>query len=154
MEQYIQPFISVTSALFRNMLAIDVAPDRAYFADKNAFLDWDISGIIALTGGVKGLVALSMKYPVATQITSILTQKDKVSKTEMTDAVGELVNIISGNVKKNLEDLFQITISIPKVVSGIAHMVVIPDDRIRLLCIPFNVFDNEIICLSINIQEN
>ena len=153
MEQYIQPFISVTSAIFKSMLAIDVAPDRAYFADKEAFLDWDISGIIALTGGVKGLVALSMKYPAATKITGILTQKEKISKTEMTDAVGELVNIISGNVKKNLEDLFQITISIPKVVNGIAHMVVIPDDRIRLLCIPFTIFDNEIICLSINIQE-
>ena len=80
-------------------------------------------------------------------------QKEKVSKTEMTDVVGELVNIISGNVKKNLEDYFQITISNPTVVSGIAHMVVIPDDRIRLLCIPFTVFNNEIICLSINIQE-
>jgi len=154
MEQYIQPFISVTSSIFNSMFAVDVTPDRAYFADKEAFLDWDISGIIALTGGVKGLVALSMKYPAATKITGILTQKEKVSKTEMTDAVGELVNIISGNVKKNLEDLFKITISIPKVVSGLAHMVVIPDDRIRLLCIPFTVFDNEIICLSINIQEN
>ena len=153
MEQYIQPFVQVTSSVFKEMLKLDIKPDRAYFAEKKAFLDWDVSGIIALTGGVKGLVAISLKNETAEKITKMLTNKDVTSKTEITDAVGELVNIISGNVKKKLEDLFRIIISIPKVVSGMAHMVVIPDDRIRLLCIPFTVFENEVICLSINIQE-
>ena len=153
MEQYIQPFVQVTNTVFKEMAQIELKAERAYFAEKKAFLDWDVSGIIALTGGVKGLVAISMKYDTAAKITQILLRRDAVSKPEMNDAVGELVNIISGNVKKKLEDLFKIIISIPKVVSGLAHMVVIPDDRIRLLCIPFTVFENEVICLSINIQE-
>ena len=153
MEQYIQPFVQVTSSVFKNMLCCDLVPDRAYFVEKEAFLQWDLSGVIALTGGVKGLVALSMKYPTAEKITTMLLRSDSVSKADMTDAVGELVNIIAGNVKKSLEDMFHIIISLPTVVSGKAHLIVIPDDRIRLLCIPFAVFENEVVCLSININE-
>ena len=154
MEQYIQPFVQVTSTVFKNMLDCDLKPDRVYFVGKEAFLDWDISGIIALTGEVKGLVAISMKNATALKITAQLTGTNDCSNSDIIDAVGELVNIIAGNVKKNLEDMFRIIISLPKVISGKAHMVVIPDDRIRLLCIPFSIYDDEAICLSINIDEN
>jgi chemotaxis protein CheX len=156
MEQYIQPFIQVTLAVFRDMLQCSINPDRAYFIDKSAFLDWDVSGLIALTGEVKGLVAISMKYPTAAKITGHLTGEGakNVSNSDMTDAIGELVNIIAGNVKKNLEDMFRIVISLPRVVHGKAHSIVIPDERTRMLCIPFKIFEDEILCLSINIQEN
>ncbi|MCL1814434.1 MAG: chemotaxis protein CheX [Treponema sp.] len=153
MEQYIQPFIQVTSAIFESMLQCAIKPDRAHFAGKESFLNWDISGLIALTGEVKGLVAISMKYPTASKITAHLTGSQDVSNSDMADAVGELLNIISGNVKKNLEDMFRIVISLPRVVSGKAHEVVIPDERTRMLCIPFKIYENEIISLSININE-
>jgi chemotaxis protein CheX len=136
------------------MLNLDLHPDRAYFVGKEGFLNWDISGLIALTGEVKGLVAISMKYPTASKVTGMLTGvTGAISNTDMIDAVGEMINIIAGNVKKNLEDSFHIIISLPKVVHGKAHMVVIPDDRIRLLCIPFKIFEDESLCLSININE-
>ena len=154
MEQYIQPFVQVTSSVFKNMLQCELIPDRAYFVGKEAFLNWDISGLIALTGEVKGLVAISMKNSTASKITSQLTGADTSSSSDIIDAVGELVNIIAGNVKKELEDMFRIVISLPKVISGMAHMVVIPDDRIRLLCIPFAIYESEVVCLSINIQQN
>jgi len=153
MEQYIQPFVQVTSNVFKNMLQSDLKPGRAYFADKETFLEWDFSGIIALTGEVKGLVAISMKKATAAKITAQLTQSEDFSSSDIIDVIGELVNIVAGNVKKNLEDMFRIIISLPKVVSGKAHLVVIPEDRIRLLCIPFTIFDSEVICLSINMQE-
>ena len=153
MEQYIQPFVQVTTNVFTSMLKCDIKPDRAYFIGKEAFLNWDISGVIALTGEVKGLVAISMKNDTAAKITAQLTGVNEFTQTEVIDAVGELVNIIAGNVKKNLEEMFQIVISLPRVIRGKAHEVVIPDDRIRLLCIPFNIYENEVICLSINIQE-
>ena len=155
MEQYIHPFVQVTSSVFKDMLQCELKPDRAYFVGKEAFLDWDISGLIALTGEVKGLVAISMKNATASKITAkLMGGIESIHSSDMVDAVGEIVNIIAGNVKKNLEDMFKIVISLPKVISGKAHAVVIPDDRMRLLCIPFTVFDGEVICLSINIQEN
>jgi chemotaxis protein CheX len=154
MEQYIQPFIQVSTQVFKELLNCDLTPDRAYFIGKEAFLDWDISGVIALTGEVRGIVAISMKFSTAEKITRILTgTKDEISHADMVDAVGEIVNIIAGNVKKNLEDMFRIVISLPKVIHGKAHSVVIPDERTRMLCIPFSIFDNESISLSININE-
>jgi len=153
MEQYIQPFVQVTTTVFKNMLQCDLKPDRAYFIEKEAFMNWDISGIIALTGEVKGLVAISMKNATASKIAEHLTGTNVFSNADIADAVGELINIIAGNVKQNLEDMFKIIISLPKVVSGIAHKVVIPDDRMRLLCIPFSIYETEVICLSININE-
>ena len=156
MEQYIQPFLQTTSTVFKQMLNCDIRPDRAYFVGKDAFTQWDISALIALTGEVKGLVAISMKYPTASIMTNYLTkgQENDASSGDVKDVVGELVNIIAGNVKKELEDQFQIVISLPRVISGKAHAVVIPNDRIRLLCIPFTVYENDTICLSINIEND
>jgi chemotaxis protein CheX len=153
MEQYIQPFIQVCTFVFKNLLHCDIAPGRAYFIKKDAFLEWDISGIIALSGGAKGLVAISMKIPTASKIANILTNmRESQIETDITDAVGEIANIIAGNVKKNLEDSFKISISLPKVVKGKAHFVVIPESRTRLLCIPFNVFAGETFWLSLSID--
>jgi chemotaxis protein CheX len=153
MEQYLQPFIQVTTSVFLDMLNETITPERAYFIKKEAFLDWDISGVIALTGEVKGLVAISMKSCTATKLTDKLTGSDKLSTgQDVTDAIGEIVNIIAGNVKKNLEDMFKIIISLPKVVRGKAHLIVIPDERTRMLCIPFKIFESETISLSINID--
>jgi chemotaxis protein CheX len=153
MEQYLQPFIQVTTAVFQDMLKLKIVPERAYFIGKEAFLNWDISGIIALTGEVKGLVAISMKLPTAAKITDQLTGVNKTDAVhDIPDAIGEIINIIAGNAKKSLEDMFKIVISLPKIVKGKAHLIVIPDERTRLLCIPFKIFDSETINLSISID--
>jgi chemotaxis protein CheX len=153
MEQYIQPFVQVSKTVFKNLLNCEIVPGRAYFIQKEAFLDWDISGIIALTGEVKGLISISMKSPTASKIAGCLIgEKTAFSDADVVDAVGEIVNIIAGNVKKNLEDMFRIIISLPTVVRGKAHFVVIPEERTRLLCIPFTVFDSDTIWLSLTID--
>jgi chemotaxis protein CheX len=153
MEQYIQPFVQVTKTVFKSLLSCEIVPGRAYFIQKDAFLDWDISGIIALTGEVKGLISISMKSPTASNIARRLMGEGTVfSDAGVVDAIGEIVNIIAGNVKKNLEDMFRIIISLPTVVRGKAHAVVIPDERTRLLCIPFTVFDTDTIWLSLTID--
>jgi chemotaxis protein CheX len=152
MEPYIQPFVQVTTAVFKELLNLDVSPDRAYFTGKEAFLNWDLSGIIALTGGVKGMVAISMKSNTASKIAGLLTGEKGTSDSDIADAVGEIVNIIAGNVKRNLEDMFKIIISLPKIVRGKAHFIVIPDERTRILCIPFTIFKDEIISLALSID--
>jgi chemotaxis protein CheX len=153
MEQYIQPFVQVSKTVFKDMLNCEIVAGRAYFIDKEAFLDWDISGIIALTGEVKGLVALSMKSKTAAKIAGYLTGvEESKAESDVVDAIGELVNIIAGNVKKNLEDMFHIIISLPTVVRGKAHFIVIPEERTRMLCIPFSIFQDETICLAISID--
>ncbi|GHU12666.1 hypothetical protein FACS1894161_1370 [Spirochaetia bacterium] len=153
MEQYIKPFVEVSTNVFRDLLNCTITPGRAYFIKKEAFLAWDISAIIALTGETKGLVSISMKSPTASKIAGLLIGAPECRSSEIiVDAIGEIVNIIAGNVKKYLEDLFKIVISLPRVVRGKAHFVVIPEERTRLLCIPFEIFENETLWLSLSID--
>ncbi|MDR1506164.1 MAG: chemotaxis protein CheX [Treponema sp.] len=155
MEQYIQPFVQVSKSVFKDLLGCEIVPGRAYFIKKEAFLDWDISGVIALTGEVKGLVAISMKSDIAAKIAGRLSPiagAGDLPEVDIVDAIGEIVNIIAGNVKKNLEDMFRIIISLPTVVRGKAHYIVIPEERTRLLCIPFTIFETGTFWLSLTID--
>jgi chemotaxis protein CheX len=153
MEQFIQPFIDVCSSVFKEFVKCDLIPERVYFSKREDFLNWDISGLIALTGETRGIVAISMKTPTALEITRILTGTTHTYlDSDVVDMIGEVVNIISGNVKKNLEDTFKLIISLPYIIKGKAHLVVIPVERTRLLCIPFKIFTDQSLCLSISID--
>jgi chemotaxis protein CheX len=156
MEQYIQPFIKVTESVFKDFCKTDVTPGRVYFVGKDEFQkSWDISGIIGLTGEAKGAVAISLKNITAFSITEILTnEKHDHLDADVTDSTGEIINIIAGNVKKELEESFKITISLPTIVKGPAHSIVWPSEKTRIICIPFNLFKDQEICLSIAIDPS
>ncbi|GHV94196.1 hypothetical protein AGMMS50293_05160 [Spirochaetia bacterium] len=153
-EKYIQPFISVTQNVFRDFCQSTVTPGRVYFVEKDEFQkSWDISGIIGLTGEAKGAVAISLRTDTALKITEILTnEKHEGLDSDVTDATGEIINIIAGNVKKELEEAFRIVISLPTIVKGAAHSIVWPSEKTRIICIPFDIFDDQEICLSIAID--
>jgi chemotaxis protein CheX len=150
MEEYIQVFIDVTASVFKEFLQLDVKTERIFFMKKDDLHDWDISGIIGITGEASGAVAISMKTETALKITGLLTGEAHTDIDDaVKDAIGELVNIIAGNVKKYLEEMFKLVISLPSIVSGKDHKVVWPNEKNRIVCIPFTLFSNETICLSI-----
>jgi chemotaxis protein CheX len=154
MEQYIQPFIDVCSHTFQEFCKTSVTPRRAFFEEKDNYESvWDISGIIGLTGEAHGAVAISLKENTALKITKILTGKEHTAiDAQVADAVGEIVNIIAGNVKKNLEEMFRLKMSIPTVVKGKSHQVVWPIDTTRIICVPFDIFNLQTFCLSVAID--
>jgi chemotaxis protein CheX len=154
MEQYVQPFIDVCINTFKEFCQSEVFSGRAYFEDKEDFENnWDISGIIGLTGEAQGAVAISLTEDTALRITKILTGKDHSYIDEhVTDAVGEIINIIAGNVKKNLEEMFRLKISIPSIIKGKSHQVVWPTNKTRIICVPFTIFTNQTFCLSVAID--
>ena len=154
MEQYIQPFIKVCESVFRDFCQTEVKAGRVFFVAKDEYeTSWDISGIIGLSGEASGAVAISMKDITAFTVTKILTgQEYKSIDADVTDAVGEIINIISGNVKKNFEDELRIKISLPSIIKGKAHSIVWPSEKIRIICIPFTIFENQEICLSIAVD--
>jgi chemotaxis protein CheX len=154
MEKYIQPFVAVCETVFRDFCQTEVKSGRVFFAGKDEYgSNWDISGIIGLSGEASGAVAISMKDTTAFKITSILTgvEHDHIDS-DVTDAVGEIVNIITGNVKKNFEDELRIKISLPSIVKGKAHTIVWPSEKTRIICIPFTVFDDQEFCLSVAVD--
>jgi chemotaxis protein CheX len=153
-EQYIQPFVKVCETVFRDFCRTEVKAGRVYFVGKDEFeKNWDISGIIGLSGEAKGAVAVSLKEATAFKVTSILTGTEHTSfDPDVTDAVGEIINIIAGNVKKDFEESLRIKISLPTIVKGKAHSIVWPSEKTRIICIPFSIFSDQEICLSVAVD--
>ena len=109
-----------------------------YMAKKDEILDWDISGIIGIAGEARGMVVLSFPAGLALDLTAQLTGEVRTSIDEdVTDTVGELVNIIAGNAKKGLEE-FRLMISLPSIVQGKSHQVTWPSGSVPIITIPFS----------------
>ena len=71
----------------------------------------------------------------------------------VTDVLGEVVNIITGNVKNVFEKTHRIKISMPSIIKGKAHSIVWPSEKARIICIPFSIFENQEFCLSIAMEQ-
>ena len=151
MEKYIQPFIKVCESTFKDFCQTEVKAGRVFFVSKDEFeKKWDISGIIGLSGQANGAVAISLKDITAFRITKILTGNEyKSIDPDVTDAVGEIINIIAGNVKKNFEEELRIKISLPTIAQGKDHTIAWPYEKTRIICIPFMVFSDQEMCLSV-----
>ena len=153
MKQYIQPFIKVCINVFQEFLGQKLEANIPYFMEKETITEWDISGIIGLTGEARGAVVISMKQDLAIKLTAILTGTEhKGLDEDVVDAVGELINIIAGNVKQELEDAFRLVISLPTIVRGKEHTINWPDSHTRVICIPFATAESESFTLSVALE--
>ena len=155
MEQYIQPFIKVCECTFKDFCHTEVKAGRAFFSSKEEYQsNWDISGIIGLSGEAAGAVVVSMNETTALKVTEMLTGSEHtVIDSDVTDAIGEIVNIIAGNVKKHFEEVLRIKISLPSIVKGKNHTIFRPFEKTRIICIPFSIFSTQEICLSVAVDE-
>ncbi|MCL2443246.1 MAG: chemotaxis protein CheX [Treponema sp.] len=155
MEQYIQPFIEGSEEVFRDLCNTEIKAGRAYFVSKDEFETiWDVSGIIGLSGEAHGAVAISLKEKTAFSLTKILTGDEHTTIDRfVTDAMGEIINIIAGNVKNVFEKKHRIKISMPSIIKGKAHSIVWPSEKARIICIPFSIFDDQEFCLSVAVEQ-
>jgi len=155
-EQYIQPFIKVCESTFQDFCQAPVKAGRVFFVSRDEYeSNWDISGLIGLSGEATGAVAISMHETTACQITNTLTgEQHKTMDADVTDAVGEIINIIAGNVKKHFEEELKIKISLPSIVKGKSHTIVWPFEKARIICIPFGIFSTQEICLSVAVDPS
>jgi len=151
--QYIHPFIKVCKKVFQDLVGQTVDAKLPYITEKDKAGEWDISAIIGLTGEARGAVVISMKKELAIKLTTILTGTQYAGlDDDVVDAIGELVNIIAGNVKQELEESFRLVISLPAIVKGKEHSINWPDNQTRIICIPFTVPPDENFTLSIALE--
>jgi chemotaxis protein CheX len=154
MEQYIQPFIDVTKSTFKDFVGAEVTVGRPFFFLFDSANEWDISGIMGLSGEARGAVVIGMKSALAIRLTDILTGAPHSSiDDEVVDAIGEIINIISGNAKKGLEETFRLVISLPTIVRGPGHEIKWPQEQARIMCIPCSIFESESFILSVAIES-
>ena len=155
MEQYIQPFIDGSEEVFRDFCGMEIKAGRAFFVTKNEFaVAWDVSGIIALSGEFNGTVAISVSENTAFALTKTLTGREYTSiESEVTDALGEIVNIITGNVKIIFEKRHRIKMTVPSIINCKENAITWPSEKARIICIPFSLFEDQELCLSVAMES-
>jgi chemotaxis protein CheX len=99
------------------MMEISVSGDNM---TKSVTLIESISGVIGLAGTHKGVLAIHIPNKVAMAITSSFLGMDVDEMNEdVEDAVGELANMLGGNVKSILsENGRDINLSLPSTITG------------------------------------
>lgn len=133
--EHINPFILSNMETFTKMLSLTAKPGKAMLK-VHSKLDYDVSGLIGLSGKVIGSVAMSFPEPSALAICNKFMGAAYTDMSEdILDAVGELVNIVAGNAKKGLSE-FDIEISLPNVIVGHNHRIVEPKGAISFV-VPF-----------------
>lgn len=108
----------------------------------------EVSALIGLAGETTGAVVLSFSRETAIRIISILSGKQHTAlSNEVLDGVGELVNIIAGNAKRDLLG-FRIMISLPGVLVGDSYRIKWPQG-IPVITIPF---DADVGAFTVNVS--
>ncbi|MDI6686602.1 MAG: chemotaxis protein CheX [Desulfobacterales bacterium] len=122
--RFINAFLEGTIDVLKMMAFVEPKPGKPYLK-KNSLATGDVSGIIGLTGSATGSMALSFSEESILKIASnMLGEEIKEVNGEITDAVGEITNMISGAARKKLEPLgLNVLAAIPTVVSGKEHSI-------------------------------
>lgn len=114
-----EQIIESVKEIFSTMVMMEVSAGGENISEKSPLHD-SISGIIGLAGTHKGVLAIHLPYRVAMAITSSFLGMDvEEINSDVEDAVGELANMLGGNVKSILSEKGRdINLSMPTTISG------------------------------------
>ncbi len=89
-----------------------------------------LTGCVQLTGDFEGATLLFCTAPLARTLASVMfsEEPDTLSSEEVRDALGELVNMVAGNIKPLLPGTSRL--SLPSVVEGADYEVIVPGSRV------------------------
>jgi chemotaxis protein CheX len=132
---WINAFCTTTMNVFKTMFQVDVQPGKPGLKTE-PFVHSDISAIIGFSGEAQGSIAISFPKLTALKVVSaMLGTTIKVFDRDVSDAIGELVNIVAGNVKTEIPE-FKLSISLPQVVVGMEH-VLSSQASVATIVVPF-----------------
>lgn len=126
--------IDSTIEIFSTMVMMDISVENDEVEGSGKLQD-TITGVIGLAGIHKGVLAVHIPYPVALAITSNFLGMDVNEINEdVEDAVGELANMLGGNIKTVLtENGRDIDLSLPSTISGSSYNFQPSKDVIKIV---------------------
>lgn len=106
--------------VFSTMLSLDVICDES--VDDQTLPPLEVDGVcggVSFTGKMTGIVYVNLSHDVAVQCAKRVLGDGELSNSEVNDVVGELTNMVTGNLKSKMADRgFNCTLSIPQVLRG------------------------------------
>lgn len=133
---FINPFIASTISTYKTMLFDEIKPMKP-FLKTEPFPTYDVSATIGLSGNAQGIIAIAYDIDTAVKTCSgMLGAPVAAGSPDLTDAIGEIVNIIAGYAKKDLTE-YKLEISLPSVITGDGHFICTPS-RTHAIVVPFS----------------
>ena len=119
-------FLSSINAFFAQIDDTQVALDTPYLNNNRSAIGYDYSGIIKISGPLKGCVYVSAPTVMLREVIKVIGEPDS-SITMMKDLLGEMANTISGNARTEFGSEF--IISPPQIVEGAPSISYLPKER-------------------------
>ena len=152
--EYINPFISASTTILKQMASIDAKIGKPYMKE-SPYTGGDVAIFLGLTGQIKGQVIFSLKSETALQIASgmmggmELTVLDEISKS----AISEMTNMILGNAATLLSNKgIMIDITPPSLLIG--NSLQISMQKMKTICIPLELSAGSVLEIDVAITEN
>jgi len=123
-DKYINALLKGTVNVLKTMASTNPKPGIPFTKGTKKTLG-EVSGVIGFTGATLGAVVVSFSKACALKITSTMLMEDYTEiNEEVKDAVGEITNMISGDARRNLEDIgMAFQAGIPTIIIGKGHEI-------------------------------
>lgn len=120
----VNPFIEATVHVLSSMAFTKAQAGKPYLKKDNV-AKGDVTGIVGLIGEARGTISVSFTEECILSIVSnMFGEKIGEINDEVKDAVGEILNIVSGQARQKLESTGRILKgAIPTVISGKNHSI-------------------------------
>ncbi len=135
---FINPFIDSAVETLQTMCkAEDLNHQKSYLLEKETPLDIDISGVLDISCPYfKGTIAISFSKDVYNKFVSSILDDESALKTNLDDAASEMINIIYGKTKADLNSRgYSLNRAIPKVIKGKSHKIT--NSNAPIIILPF-----------------
>ena len=134
----INAFLTAGINAFKFMFSIDCTNNEPFLMDIKIGHQWEISGILGITGDCKGVVVFRLHKNLAKKMLEMSgLQYDEDDSEEMSrELVSEFTNIISGNAISAIKDK-DLDISPPLTIAGPNHQISWPKTY-PVIAIPFS----------------
>jgi len=120
----VNPFIDATIHVLSSMAFTTAHVGKPYLKKDN-LAKGDVTGIVGLIGETRGTLSISFsEQSILSIVSNMFGEKITDINEEVQDAVGELLNIISGQARQKLEAMGRLLKgAIPTVISGKNHSI-------------------------------
>ncbi len=121
----INPFLNATLNVIETMAFVKAKAEKPYLKKDNV-AQGDVSGIVGITGAVRGTVSITFdEFSILKIVSNMFGEEMKEINHEISDAVGELTNMISGQARQEIEKTGKILHgAIPTVITGKNHKLI------------------------------
>lgn len=114
-EQEIKAFIKVITDYFHNVTGVDAKMGIPFIKDSNTQV-FDYTGVIGISGSRKGAIYFTANRSLLEQIAFHILGEGDFDEATIYDLVGEMTNVIAGNLRENFGSTF--LISVPIIMKG------------------------------------